>query len=583
MNLDDIKAARSAIDLYPNVEILEDVFVLHNDYYVKVAITIEKSISLSVPLTTNWYIRFNENSMDFFPAKDGGITCTFQHQNLNIDIGDKYPFLSGKLCLDKTYHIFDDRSFDYLPEKYGQKFVWYLNRALRWIESAANNKLVKDGDPFELPEINCNYASEFIFKEGPLELWKGFNHKFGYAKIDKFSNDKYDYFLLRELYNLDYDEARGTLFWGDYFDDAEKFSKYSLWIRLERPPIIDPWMFPRTWEELFAFGEKQGIDIKGIISRLLVSSDMLSAGMFLAIVYPIPRLVGGDDVTMSWIFMDLPEFNFPTKGFRNILSTKLRYYMSKFKGEIKYYHAENLYTDCLLSRGRINDRIARKNTAIIGLGALGSVLAENFSRIGFENLHLFDGDRFIFSNVARHILGIDSHNKDKCEEVRSKIIKNNPNLKVACHSDLTYKNVASLSLCDMVIDCSANMQVLKILSSREFEKEKLFVIAAMSYGACDFIVYFFRSKKFDYKEYCEKVLPTFKSLVSDLNLEEKDLVMQGIGCYHPVFPARFDDVNIWGSTLVKVIDSVYFRSFTSCCVHWRKNDLSVEVVDEWEK
>ena len=67
-----------------------------------------------------------------------------------------------------------------------------------------------------------------------------------------------------------------------------------------------------------------------------------------------------------------------------------------------------------------------------------------------------------------------------------------------------------------------------------------------------------------------------------LNLKEKDLIMQGIGCYHPIFPARFDDVSMWANMLIKTIELKYIRDFTRGCVHLRRKNLSVEVVNEWE-
>ena len=118
MELIDIKAARSTLDLYDNIEILEDVFEFHERYYIKISIKIYESLSSFVPLITNWYVRFGENKVDFYPSKDCGITATFQHQSLNYDAGEEYPFLMGKLCLDRPIHVFDNQNFKYLPDDY---------------------------------------------------------------------------------------------------------------------------------------------------------------------------------------------------------------------------------------------------------------------------------------------------------------------------------------------------------------------------------------------------------------------------------------------------------------------------------
>lgn len=142
---------------------------------------------------------------------------------------------------------------------------------------------------------------------------------------------------------------------------------------------------------------------------------MLSAGKFLAIAFTIPKFYGGEDKIVSWLFIDLPEFKYPQKGFRQNISVKAKYYIDRLKGVLSYYDSENLDTTTLFSRGQINPQIAQQDMAIIGLGALGSMLSEVLSRIGVESLSLYDSDVFLFSNSARHILNLDSNGKNKSQ------------------------------------------------------------------------------------------------------------------------------------------------------------------------
>lgn len=582
MELINIKAARSNLDLYDNIEILEDIFEFHERYFIKISIRIDESQSSFVPLITNWHVKFGENKVDFYPSKDRGITATFQHQSLNYDAGEEYPFLMGKLCLDRPIHVFDNQSFKYLPANYSERFLWYLNRAIKWITLAAKNALVREGDPFELPEIPLRKKNEFLYKENDLDKWSNFTYNYGFAQIDKMQSTDRQYYVLRELYDVNYEEARGTLFWGNYFENLVNVSRYSMWVKLQKPPIMQPWMFPKTWEDLFNLCNEQGIEIKKILRSLLIKSEMLSAGKFLAIAFTIPKFYGGEDKIVSWLFIDLPEFKYPQKGFRQNISVKAKYYIDRLKGVLSYYDSENLDTTTLFSRGQINPQIAQQDMAIIGLGALGSMLSEVLSRIGVESLSLYDSDVFLFSNSARHILNLDSNGKNKSQQIKEKIIKNNPNLQVKCYSDLTLDNIRSLEKNDIVIDCSASSEVLSVLNTYTFKKDKLFVIASMNYGATDFIIYFYKGKKFDNEDYSKKILPIYKKLMEKLNLKEKDLIMQGIGCYHPIFPARFDDVSMWANMLIKTIELKYIRDFTRGCVHLRRKNLSVEVVNEWE-
>lgn len=581
IEISQIREARSIIDEYKNVEILKDVFEYEENFYMKISISINDTQNVFVPLLTYWYVKFNEKGADFFPAKENGINVTFQHQSLNIDIKAECPFLSGKLCLDRPVHIFDNTAFDYLSPQYINRFKWFLDRAIDWINKAAQDSLVADGDPFELPEIDFSSKSEFLYKENSLEKWRTFPFQYGYAKINKKSIGKNNYYLLQEIYDVDKEEARGTVFWGDYFENSKNVSELSMWIRLNEIPIQKPWMFPRTWDELFEICNEQKIDIKRIIAILLIKSKMISAGRFLALAFPIPQYWGGQNKIMSWIFIDLPEFKFPDKGFRKTLAVKNNFYLNKLKGKINYYDNDNFDSKYLLSRGKIAERISQNTTAIIGTGSLGSMIAEALSRIGFESIFLFDSDKFHCSNIARHTLNLDNDSEIKTIAVKQKIIKNNPNLRVKPFENLSSTNVQNLRPAKLIIDCSANNDVIKILSETKFAENKFFIIAAFGYGAKDLIIYFNKNTQFNGEEYKEKVIPIYKAIIDNLSLSEKDLIMQGIGCYHPVFPARFDEVSIWASMVVKSIERKYDELFKSGLIHLKITDLSVEVITEW--
>ena len=40
---------------------------------------------------------------------------------------------------------------------------------------------------------------------------------------------------------------------------------------------------------------------------------------------------------------------------------------------------------------------------------------------------------------------------------------------------------------------------------------------------------------------------------NEKTIDESNLIMEGIGRYHPVFPATYSDVSIWASIFVKEI------------------------------
>jgi molybdopterin/thiamine biosynthesis adenylyltransferase len=69
-----------------------------------------------------------------------------------------------------------------------------------------------------------------------------------------------------------------------------------------------------------------------------------------------------------------------------------------------------------------------------GLG-LGSVIAECALRMGFENLHLIDGDVVELSNLNRQNYTQDDIGKPKCEALYKRLKQINP------HANITYSNI----------------------------------------------------------------------------------------------------------------------------------------------
>lgn len=118
--------------------------------------------------------------------------------------------------------------------------------------------------------------------------------------------------------------------------------------------------------------------------------------------------------------------------------------------------------------------LGKKKIAIIGLGSLGSKIADSLARIGVEEFCLIDGDVFKDSNVQRHILVYDSVGFMKVEALKNHLLRINPDIKITSRSvalgamesssyyDLLLQEIGA---CDLVIDSTANAQCFEILGN----------------------------------------------------------------------------------------------------------------------
>jgi integrative and conjugative element protein (TIGR02256 family) len=114
----------------------------------------------------------------------------------------------------------------------------------------------------------------------------------------------------------------------------------------------------------------------------------------------------------------------------------------------------------LRNTGRVPAGISDRRIAMLGVGALGSMMADLFAKAGVGTLRLFDQDILQVGNVSRHLCGIESFGEPKVEAVKLKLIQHNPFSDVIPASvDLaeSYEVLSkALSDCDLAVCTTAD-------------------------------------------------------------------------------------------------------------------------------
>lgn len=95
--------------------------------------------------------------------------------------------------------------------------------------------------------------------------------------------------------------------------------------------------------------------------------------------------------------------------------------------------------------GVVDDSIKNKSVALIGLGALGSTVAELLAKAGVGKFYLCDADRLSTGNVARHVGGIDEFGAWKTRVVMRRLLEINPFLKFESEDVITGSAISSLA------------------------------------------------------------------------------------------------------------------------------------------
>ena len=122
----------------------------------------------------------------------------------------------------------------------------------------------------------------------------------------------------------------------------------------------------------------------------------------------------------------------------------------------------------------LQKKIEKSKIAVVGLGALGSVVADQLVRAGVKELILIDRDFVEESNLQRQTLyNEEDLLKTKADAAKKRLQKINRKTRIKSFAvNLDFKNVFMLDKVDLVIDCTDNLET-RFLINEYCKKKKL--------------------------------------------------------------------------------------------------------------
>ncbi len=524
-----------------------------------------------VPPSTDWFVRASSayplGAVKFNPAKRNGLTQTFPHQSYNEAGHDEVLWRTGVPCLDTPTRILGRRDFTIEPFEAHKRLCWHVRRALGWLEAASRGELIVAGEPFELPQYPVDHKLPFsvAFSEAPesYETWKETKEMVGIA----------EFYVLNRLLNLHVVKSFGTLdgrkllmpAWGRSITHSAGAVTRGFWLRLETLPVVEPWQAPVTWGELRGVCREQGINIDEHLRAALAAAKVKDEiGRVALIGFPIPARMGETPERMHWQGLRLPDLaasNAPVRGFRPHKKWALQHNRDRVLRDgasIKWLESENWFPDQLTTRGGLPLTMISKKILLLGTGALGAPIAELLVRGGTYRILVVDEDHFEAGNLVRHTLGVSDLNEYKAEAVAKRLNDMSPHARIEwINSEFPPKSASDkrrVAECDIVIDCTGSDEVLYELSAFDWSEDALFFSASLSLGAKRLFCFAARGNRFPAETFRQKISPW---LAKDVEAHARqELPREGIGCWHPVFPARADDVWMMASLATKQLERV---------------------------
>lgn len=563
----ELLIARRRLEELANVNILEDLYwePLVGRWILNCTLTQESSSNNNIPKETQWFVVIEKNyplgSVKFYPSKENSITRTFHHQMYNGDSNPKLRWRSGNLCLDSNLKIFGNLGLDIEPLAYEEKLLWHFKRALLWLFHAEQNKLISPQDPFELPDFNvCLDTVAFIENESSFNKWENVSQIYGLVDFTQFDNHSpktllvmnFNYLNGEQLYEPD---------WSSYIREKALTTIKSTggWILLDNVPFIEPWQAPMNWGDLKKCCEKQNLDLLGILKKVCSHLRRESVPILL-IGFPIREKFNSKPKSIYWqplILSNLNKFSRKINGFRNTETYnwfKDKITIFKDNQSIQWLNTENWDESELFSRGSANHEVSNSSMLFLGAGSVGSILSELVVRNGAKELTIVDSDKFFAGNIVRHTLKLDDINSYKAESLKKRLLNISPYVEVKSINKNFPLNDNSIhpSDFDIIFDCTGEDEVLNELANTPSTTQKNFFSISLGYGAKRLFLFYCQNHSFEYK--------AFKTLINPWLLKEQSETQnisfprEGLGCWHPVFPARSDDVWLMISSAFKVIE-----------------------------
>ncbi len=148
------------------------------------------------------------------------------------------------------------------------------------------------------------------------------------------------------------------------------------------------------------------------------------------------------------------------------------YFNVTFKNPYLNEQIMNLYsTQPPTTTAQEQNQLAQKTVAVVGLGSLGSVAAEQLTRAGICNLILVDNDLVELSNLHRQPFYSKADiNKPKVLAAEQKLKKLKSNINIIPHHARLDETNTFLLTSDLVLDCTDNLQTRFIIN--EYCKEQ---------------------------------------------------------------------------------------------------------------
>ena len=562
---ENLQAGIRTLTYVPELSVGAD-WTLDNGVWTVLCELRSTATSTYVPSILQWYLRvadqYPRGLLKFKPAREGGIQVTFPHQRLNVPLkGERY--LTGDPCLIDPAAALGRGGGNPEPRDAYGRLAWNARRLLEWVEDAALGQLLRPGDPFEHPALQLGGQVSVAFYEetSSYAKWQGQDLIAGDVTLGSPNSQPESWYALefRTEERIIHSPPWGTI----VLEATQK--QEGLWLLVPELPVVPPWGYPRTWGELRLILNSQGVDLDAVL-RSRVEGWRDGNPHILLLGYPVSKIVGEANDQVHWQACIIPAVSRQhqhAKGFRADERGRWLRDRCKIFGNPRPVHwlgSRNQQPKELGSRGYIKRELRELRYVLIGAGALGSAVAEHLVRTGVTNLVILDEDLLASGNLVRHTLTMPYVGGYKAHTLASHLNDISPLARVVGYVDVFPPQdslaVTSVNEADVLIDTTGSDDVIDALAQQSWLEPKVIVSLSLGWRAQSLYAYAERTQHFNAESFHTAV---DSHVAQDLQATEMEAApWEGVGCWAPVFPALYTDVQLLAATSV-----TFLKQFTA--------------------
>lgn len=501
------------------------------------------------------YLTFKVSLAENYPYSD----IRFETQSIKGYPHLNYSSGSYWLCLNTPF--LDDIE---------QKLKLEVQRLQEWIKIYVNEGYIDDHyDYLIFPRETDDVM--FFNESVSDDLTKRFlDNKFGEFSLYKYKNKGTPILFSDNL-------GGKTENWNSSVK-IEKNKDTAYWVYIENEPIDKDGNVYTSWSDLMEYTFSQ--DFKDYISsKIRYEYAKNKRGFFLG---KNLRKKGGNNVKIR-------KFNIPVaigykipskKGYEVHWELSFLFYAAGKKLEkIAWAKSKNISRERFFGRGGFCNTFQDLSILILGVGAIGSSIAEILSRGGVSEITLVDGDTVDTGNICRSNYNIHDFDNSKVKQLGSRLEAISPyvNVKISelffssypYYSDKYQEQVNFLKKFDLIIDCTASNEVLHFISSLDITNP--FITIGITNKSLELIClcklrenYLFDLRRVVLHSFGQVQYPTF---------------YEGTGCFYPTFEAAYFDINALVNSALRHLNNSYSAKESFNSFHLAFDDGRIELND----